>query len=219
MDYETKFLANLLELQYGGDVASSLKEIAKDVWWAKGWPEDNIAFWNAEAFMWGSKISSEKKSLIKQELGHLKGKNLDLGCGAYSYVKSTGLDFSPQMLKFNEQIEEGVIGNLEENLPFADENFASATAVFVFNYVKNYWLLISEIYRIVKDDLVVVLSAKKVNDWQHQKEVNLFPAEKWVNILREAGFAVDFVEKDNLWFFKCQKRALSRKTPFCILAP
>jgi len=206
MDPETKFLANLLELQYGGDVVNKLKKISLDVAWAKGWPEEKIAFWNAEAFMWEKKISLEKRALIKKELSFLSGRNLDLGCGAYSYIRSVGFDFSPQMLKFNKTIEEGISGDLEEVLPFADDSFDSVTAVFVLNYIKNYQQLIREVKRIVKIDFMVVLSSKKVNDWQHQKEINIFSAEGWVKILGEAGFSVNLTEKENLWFFKCVKR-------------
>ena len=110
------------------------------------------------------------------------------------------------MLKFNKTIEEGISGDLEEVLPFADDSFDSVTAVFVLNYIKNYQQLIREVKRIVKIDFMVVLSSKKVNDWQHQKEINIFSAEGWVKILGEAGFSVNLTEKENLWFFKCVKR-------------
>src|SRR3989338_7306111 len=92
-DPETEFLSGLIELQYGKNVEKELQQYSKKVPWAKGWPLDDKAFWNAEAFMWSRKISKEKRELIKQELEFLaQGKDLDLGCGAYSYVKSIGFD-------------------------------------------------------------------------------------------------------------------------------
>jgi ubiquinone/menaquinone biosynthesis C-methylase UbiE len=205
MDTETSFLSGLLELQYGQDVVNKLKKIAVSVDWAKGWPQDKVAFWNAEAFMWGHKISLDKRKLIGRELERLGDKNLDLGCGAYSYVKSVGFDVSPKMLDFNENLVERVAGDLEEKLPFSDREFDSVTAVFVLNYVKNYELLLSEVYRIVKKDFIVVLSSKQVNDWQRQKEVNLFSSSKWRDILSKY-FLVEFKEKEKLWFFNCNKR-------------
>ena len=204
MDPETEFLQGLIELQYGRD--PDLKEVAQKVPWAKGWPKDDKAFWNAEAFMWERKISKEKRELIKNELSTLNGRNLDLGCGAYSYIKSVGFDFSMKMLQFNDNCIEKVEGSLEERLPF-EEEFDSVTAVFVLNYVENYELLFFEIGRVLHEigKFVMVLFSKQVNEWQKQKQVNDFSAEKWQQILVKAGFFVNFYKKDELWFFSCSK--------------
>src|SRR3989344_2039491 len=102
-DPETQFLEGLIELQYEQDVVKDLEQVAKKVPWAKGWPQDTKAFWNAEAFMWGHKIDKEVRTVIADELKELeKGNNLDLGCGSYSYLPSVGFDLSPTMLDFNE---------------------------------------------------------------------------------------------------------------------
>ena len=115
IDSETDFFNGLIELQYGQEDLIEMKKLAQKVSWAKGWPVDNIAFWNAEAFMWQQKIEKEKRELIRRELVFLEsGNNLDLGCGSYSYIKSVGFDFSEKMLKFNDNCSEKVVGNLEE---------------------------------------------------------------------------------------------------------
>lgn len=217
MDAETEFFSGLIELQYGQEAAGKLKAAAEKISWAKGWPADNKAFWNAEAFMWSRKIDKEKRQLISQELNHLIGKlpagkhtnNLDLGCGAYSYLPSVGIDFSEKMLQFNDLCYEKVIGDLEKLLPFQDNHFDSATAVFVLNYIKNYRQLLSEVCRILKEKsvLMVVLCSEGVNSWQKQKEVSSFESREWKVILQKAGFAVDCYEKDGLLFFKCRKQA------------
>ncbi|MBI2666621.1 class I SAM-dependent methyltransferase, partial [Candidatus Woesearchaeota archaeon] len=205
-DLETQFLCGLLELQYGEVNLQKMQKLASQVSWAKGWPRKKEAFWNAEAFLWKKKIDSEKRELIRKEIiFFMKGKNkekifekesknkekilekekmnLDLGCGAYSYLPSVGFDCSQEMLKLNEQCSRKVVGDVEKILPFADEEFSSVTAVFVLNYVENYSLLLSEIFRVLKSGgngkFVMVLAEKGVNDWQRQKEVNHFPAEKW----------------------------------------
>ena len=52
-----------------------------------------------------NKISKERRLLIEQELKFLfKGKNLDLGCGAYSYFPSVGFDLSEKSGKAQGQI-------------------------------------------------------------------------------------------------------------------
>ena len=207
LDSETEFLSGLLELQYGQDVEGKLKRIASKVEWAKGWPEDKKAFWNAEVFMWQHKVEKKKRELINEELKFLQyGKNLDIGCGAYSYIPSVGFDISERMLQFNDNCTKKVIGDVEKGLPFTDATFDSVTAIFVLNYVQHYQQLVLEIRRILKDNgfFIMVLSSGKVNDWQRQKEVTHFTAAKWCEIL-QGGFPVDFYEKEKLWFFRCRK--------------
>ena len=209
MDCETRFLAGLIELQYGQAIEAELKKDAQKVSWAKGWPGNKEAFWNAEAFMWERKISREKRELIRSELLFLeKGLNLDLGCGAYSYINSVGLDLSPKMLDFNSRLRLKIQGDLEKNLPLKDKEFDSVTGVFVLNYVQHYNNLLLEIRRVIKEKgiLVLVLFSKEINSWQKQQEVHHFSAVEWKKIISRAGFQVDFYEKEELWFFKCQKR-------------
>ncbi|MFH0701656.1 MAG: class I SAM-dependent methyltransferase [Candidatus Woesearchaeota archaeon] len=208
MDSENLFLSGLIELQYGQKVESKLKKLSTQVLWAKDWPKNKTSFWNAEAFMWGHKIEKEKRALIEKELSFLRGgTNLDLGCGSYSYLYSVGLDISPKMLDFNDNLSRKVVGDVERKLPFRNSEFDSVTAIFVLNYVKNYSLLLKEIARVLKPQgpFVAVLYSKELNDWQRQKEVHHFPAKGWKNILEKAGFKVKSSTKDNIWFFTCQK--------------
>lgn len=214
MDPDTKFFSALIELQYGLKVENKLRDLAIKVDWAKGWPEDNKAFWNAEAFMWQRKIEKEKREFICTELKEIinvsksleNSNNLDLGCGAYSYVKSIGFDFSEKMLQFNDNCKEKIIGDLERQLPFNKQQFDSVTAIFVLNYIQNYSQLLKEIVRILNKNgqFVMILSSKNVNDWQRQKEINNYSALKWQKILIEHGFAVKYYRKEALWFFKCK---------------
>ena len=207
-DAETQFLSGLIKLQYGELPDAELIKNASKVSWAKDWPENNQSFWNAEAFMWQHKIDKQKREFIIKELSFLEGKNnLDLGCGSYSYIKSTGVDFSSKMLDFNDNLILKVKANLEQTLPFKEAEFQSATAIFLLNYIQNYSLLISEIHRVLINNgiFVMMLSAQPINDWQRQKEVNTFDADKWVKILQNSGFKVAFSEEESLWIFKCEK--------------
>ena len=206
MDPEAQFINGLLELQYGLDVQDKLTTIAHNVDWARGWPSNTISFWNAEAFMWSHKIEKKTRQLITNELSSLQGTNLDLGCGAYCYIPSTGFDISPKMLDFNDNLKEKVVGDVEKPLAFVDNEFDSVTAIFLLNYVTHYAQLLSEIKRIVKGTFIMVLSATKVNEWQRQKEKNHYDKEKWVSIL-ENNFSVTVKEKDDLWFFTCTKQS------------
>lgn len=204
MNPETQFFQGLLELQYGQPVQSKLKKLAIKIPWAHGWPENKQAFWNAESFMWSRKIEKETRTLIQQELQFLsKGKNLDVGCGAYSYIPSVGFDLSPQMLKLNDNCTKKVRGDLEGVLPFQDKSFDSVTAIFVLNYVHNYPQLLQEIKRVLKPkgSLGIVLSATRINEWQRQKEANRFKFEEWKRIIAQAGFTVKVSKKRKLQFY------------------
>ncbi|MBU1876004.1 MAG: methyltransferase domain-containing protein [Nanoarchaeota archaeon] len=212
IDLETEFFSGLIELGYGQDVEDQLKKIAEKIDWAKGWPENNKSFWNAEAFMWNYKIDKIKRKLITEELAFLqegRGKNLDLGCGAYSYIPSVGFDISEKMLLFNDNCKEKIIGSLEEDLPFKDNLFDSVTAVFVLNYVKNHQQLLLEIRRVLKEKgiFVAVLYSGTINNWQNQKVVNNYVFSEWRCILQKTGFSVESYEKEKFWFFRCKNKS------------
>jgi len=204
MDPEAEFLNGLIELQFGGEVVPKLKKLSEDVDWANGWPESRIAFWNAEAFMWSHKIKKDVRDYISERLKGLeKGKNLDLGAGAYSYVQSVAFDCSPKMLSFNENAAEKIEGNLERTLPFPDQSFDSVTAIFVMNYVKNLDNLLKEVKRVLKlgASFYVILSAKDINIWQRQKEINKHTGDEWAMIFKKAGFSVSVETQHDLYIF------------------
>lgn len=205
---EMKFFLGLLELQYGQPVAEKLSVLARDVPWAKGWPEDNTAFWNAEAFLWERKISPEIRGIIVQELAFLApGRNLDLGCGAYSYVSgSVGVDISDLMLRRNDRCKEKIIHDLELPLPFSAHSFDSVTAVFLLNYLVHPEMLLQEVRRVLKPEgkCEVVLSARPVNAWQRQKELHSLRQEQWEELFRREGFQVSSFLISGLWFFQAK---------------
>ena len=217
MDQQTKFLCGLIELQYDPEIAPELRLSAEKISWAKGWPEKDDSFWNAEAFMWENKINKSTREIIflelKKQLAGLDGRNLDLGCGAYSYVPSVGVDFSAKMLQFNENCQEKINADLEKELPLKEESFDSATMVFSLNYIQNYQLLLSEIRRALKSGgkLVIVLSANEINGWQRQKEKNRFSKPELTKILEQKGFLVNAYKRDNLLFFVCIKKIVCIK--------
>ncbi|MBI2573043.1 class I SAM-dependent methyltransferase [Candidatus Woesearchaeota archaeon] len=207
-DPEAQFLEGLVELQYGLDVEKKLRSLSLNVSWAVGWPEKNTAFWNAEAFLWRTKIDGSTRAFITQKLSFLHGKkNLDLGCGSCSYLSSVGLDVSPKMLAFNDECYEKVQGDLENPLPFSDQSFGSTTAVFVLNYVSHLDSLIKEVWRVLElgGTFVVVLSARPINDWQRQKQVWTKSKQEWCEDLGKVFSSVLVEEQQGLLFFTCVK--------------
>jgi len=205
LDAENEFLIGLLELQYGEQVEGKLKELAGSVSWAQGWPVEKRAFWNGEAFMWRKKIDKRIRDVICGELSaYNEGRNLDLGCGAYSYVKSVGFDLSEKMLQFNDNCSRKVVGDLNARLPFGDGSFDSVTAIFVLNYVENLTGLLYEVRRVLRSSgkFMVVLYSRQVNSWQRQKEVRHLNLFEWKDVLVKGGFQVRVWEGEGLWFLE-----------------
>src|SRR3989338_5259787 len=202
---ENEFLIGLLELQYGEPVEGELKRLASDVSWAQGWPVEKRAFWNGEAFMLGRKIDMRLRSVISSELSAFNtGRNLDIGCGAFSYVPSVGFDVSEKMLQFNDQCSEKMVGDLNVRLPFGGGCFDSVTAVFVLNYVENLAGLLCEVRRVLRESgrFMVVLYSGQVNSWQRQKEVRQLTLLEWREVFEGSGFVVQVWEREGLWFLE-----------------
>jgi ubiquinone/menaquinone biosynthesis C-methylase UbiE len=207
MDQETAFLSGLIELQYGQANHDQLKKIADQFPAYQGWPENPKSFWNAEAFMWSHKINKEIRAIIKTELQKLSENNLDLGCGAYSYIPSTGFDLSEKMLNNNENCHKKIIGNLEKELPFLAQSFQSITAIFVLNYINNYHQLLTEIHRILinQGTFVMILSTNNLNQLHQRQQKNKFTCRQWQELLQK-HFQVTLKQKSNLLFFTCTKQ-------------
>ena len=206
IDEENEFFLRLIEFNYDSNVEQKLQTLAQNIDWARGWPEKKEAFWNAEAFMWQWKIDTKLRASIAAQLASIqRGRNLDLGCGAYSYLPSVGFDCSAKMLQFNSQCTEKIVGDVEQKLPFSRE-FDSVTAIFVLNYVHNYAGLVQEIYRVLKNNGVfVMVLGSKINTWYSKKQENHLSPEEWKSILKKQGFRVRYQIKDTLHFFHCQK--------------
>jgi len=208
-DNETEFFLRKLEFDYGDKKAEQkLRKLSREIGWLKGWPKDKKAFWNGEAFMWRNKISKEKRELIKKELAFLEGKNgknLDLGCGSYSYVKSIGFDVSEKMLLLNDNLSEKVAGDLEEKLPFEDGEFDSVTMVFVLDYIKNYLGMLKEIGRVLKKKGRLVIVQGETNEWWGKKRKNKLGMKELREILKGEGFKVKGGKKQGLLFLKAFK--------------
>ena len=206
-DAETEFIAGMMQLHFGVDTKASLLKLAPYVPWARGWPEDPEAFWNAEAFMWGYQIPKDIRQAIAEEIAFLaKGKNLDLGCGAYSYITSVGFDISPLMLRYNERCSAKIVGDVEQLLPFRNNEFDSVTAIFLLNYVARYQQLLVEIRRVLRPQgRVMIVLARQVQAWQRTKQQNALTIVQWKALLEKQGFSVSHYQKQGLFFLQGKK--------------
>tara|TARA_Y100000310_G_C20704331_1_gene833709 strand:- start:37307 stop:37936 length:630 start_codon:yes stop_codon:yes gene_type:complete len=207
MDPETKFLQGLIELQYDQADIDELTKTAQNVKWATGWPTNPSSFWNAEAFMWSRKITKEIRDWITEQLSYAKN-NLDIGCGAYSYVPSVGLDISEKMLNNNERLTKKLIGDLEQPLSIPPSSFSSVTAIFVMNYIENSEQLLSEIHRVLTQEgkFVMILSAKPINELHRKHQKNTLSISKWLELIQQTGFTTKSIEYKNICLISATKQ-------------
>ena len=185
---------------------------AKQVPEFKGWPQDDKAFWNAEAFMWNSKIDKELRQAITQVLKPRVGqKNLDLGSGNIVYTPNTiSLDYSPEMMALNPNPDK-VQHDLELPLPFPTQSFDSATAVFVFNYIKNIPQLISEIKRVlIANGKLTIVQPQEVNKLYNLHVKNNYDEASLRVLLKKSGFRTESFSRkignNKVTFYFCEKR-------------
>lgn len=208
LDPETQFMLELMKVQASHRCSKKAIDTASRVAWAQGWPKNKVSFWNAESFLWDVKIEQSTKQLIEQELSSLAaGRNLDIGCGAHSYVHSLyGVDFSLKMLEKNTQCAYTLEYDIEQGLPSFAFLFDSITCVFVLNYIENVDLLLRDCMKLLADQgmLVVVLCASSVSSWHSQKVAHDMASSEWKQQL-EHYFKVQFYAREGLWFFRCSK--------------
>ena len=210
MDLETEFLQALIEQAHNQDVNNKLQTLSKKVSWAKGWPNNKKAFWNSEAFMWKKIINKAQREHITSQIQQIlkqKGNNLDIGAGAYSYIKSVAIDISPKMLQLNENATEKIVGDIEKELLFKSNSFNSITAVFILNYVQNIQNLLGEVQRVLKKDgtFIVVLSKIGINVRHKAHQKQTLSKKEWRSVFTGNKFHVNIIENDTLWFFVCSK--------------
>ncbi len=110
------------------------------------------------------------------------------------------------MLYLNDTLTQKVAGDVEQPLPFKAEEFDSATAIFLLNYISNLSLSVSEIKRILKPHgkCIVVLSKNPVNKIHQQQEKQNLTKSAW-KIQLQKHFHVTLEEKNGLFFFICTK--------------
>lgn len=111
---------------------------------------------------------------------------LDLGCGtgniSYELQKMNnldiiGIDKSKQMLTTARKKSLNVIcGNIDINLPIRDNSFDVIIGAYVIHQLKNLKVLVSDCYRILKNGILVFLTAShKQIENQHPVIKEFFP--------------------------------------------
>lgn len=210
LDPQTEFFNTLLELHYSDDktkIIESIEQLATKIPYLQGYPKNKTAFWNSESFMWGYKIDTETRAVIKTYLDRTISKTtlpLDLGCGAHSYILSIGFDISPKMLDLNDNAKEKIIGDVEQLLPFLTHSQKAITAIFLLNYIHNIDQCLQEIKRILERDgvFITIFSRDPVNPYYQKHQQQQKSADEWLTLLKKY-FKVDVHKEEKIIIYTC----------------
>lgn len=114
-------------------------------------------------------LNSFEQGLLIKMCGDLNGKKvLDLACGTGRIVPKlldkkaqvTGIDLSEKMLEIARKKSSKAVfiqGDMEK-LPFVEESFDIVIAAFAIVHLKNLKKCFDEVYRVLKDDGIFVLT-------------------------------------------------------------
>jgi len=208
MDKREKFFELFFKISFAKDeerkrLIREAKKIADKIPEFKGWPEKTVKFWDVEAMSWRMKVPSFVRLFIRKELlKKAKKLNLALGSGSCPYIEDSVLvDFSTEMLKAVEpsfKFSKKIVYDLDKGkLPFGDNSFDSVTMVFVVNYLSRAEKVFREVFRILKEKgkLIIVQSAKMLDDWYVKKEKKQWKTEELSKLLKKIGFKVKVEKK------------------------
>jgi len=101
----------------------------------------------------------QTREVIKYALKYISGKTLDLGAGSAKY-RSIIEKKSSEYITFDMVEGDGidVVGDVL-NLSFKKESFDTVISTQVLEHVEQPWIMIDEIYRILKKDGICILTA------------------------------------------------------------
>tara|TARA_Y100000034_G_C6792269_1_gene354827 strand:+ start:251 stop:907 length:657 start_codon:yes stop_codon:yes gene_type:complete len=158
------------------EILDKLKELANETPELKGWPENKTKFWDVESFFWQLRFKKGEREFIRKLVfEYLSSNHLDVASGSLPINhKCTCIDISQEMLNSIKTDQTKIVSDLEEPLPFKENEFKSASCIFILNYIDNLDQLLKEIFRILNEDgeLVVVLSNKPLAEFHKTKEKN-----------------------------------------------
>lgn len=125
-------------------------------------------------------MSTEKiyEATVRQITAHFTGKmcgerirHLDIGSGSGDLVKrlrdkldvtSNCCDYTDQLMQLPDQAVEIIDLNRQMKLPYANHSFDVVTATEVIEHLENFRALLREIYRVLKDDGLLVLTTPNI---------------------------------------------------------
>ncbi len=167
----------------------------------------------AESYDREAVLQKKAAQILLDFAGKLEGKGLDIGCGTgflyrlSDYQNMTGIDISPEMVRFYSKFNRKTVIADMENLPFKKSSFD-----FVISNFSIHWADLEktseEVKRVLKKDGLFIFnipvqgSMEFVEQLLGSRKFDFLCAPDVLKILREKGFAIEdfFVENMQIEF-------------------
>jgi SAM-dependent methyltransferase len=158
---------------------------------------------------------TKTRDIVYHTLSHIKGKTVDLGAGNAKYKKI----LKPQTTEYlTFDIISGpnidVVGDIL-NLPFPENSFDTIVSTQVLEHVTKPWIMVKEIYRVLKPGGKIILSAPFLIPY-HADPYDYFryTKEGMAGLFKDTGFEVIECDKYGGFF-----SVLSEMFHFALLDP
>lgn len=153
-----------------------------------------------------------RRELALKLLGRGKGKSLDVGCGTGALLaalgpEALGIDFSPEALRFclRRGLKKVALGDAQR-LPLVDQCVSRVVTLDTLEHVSDDRAAISEIYRALKPEGLLVLNVPAFKWLWGPHDVALHHHRRYTRtevrlLLQDAGFKVELLSYSVFFLF------------------
>ena len=140
---------------------------------------------------------------------------LDLACGNGELInelrkrkiKCTGLDIK-------KNINANIVHDLNKKIPLKDKSFSQITCIDSLEHVKNISQVFSEVYRILKEEGIFIVSVPNTKFYRHNNHINYFTYKLIKEFISNTNFKVE--EEIYFYFIPYIKKTI--RLPYHIIS-
>ncbi|MDD5032891.1 MAG: methyltransferase domain-containing protein [Candidatus Pacebacteria bacterium] len=144
---------------------------------------------------------NKTKDAVEYAVKYIKGDTLDLGAGSAKYrdiIKSKSERYVAFDMFPGEHVN--VVGDVLE-LPFEDNSFDTIISTQVLEHVEKPWVMIEEIYRVLKKDGICFLTCPFMSPYHPDpKDYFRYSKDGLLSLFKNAGFEIIECEYYGLFF-------------------
>lgn len=148
-----------------------------------------------------NKRLQQTRDVVEYAAKYMKGKTLDLGAGSAKYrdiIEAKADTYTAFDMFPGERID--VVGNVLD-LPFKNNHFDTVVSTQVLEHVERPWVMVEEIYRVLKEDGVCILTCPFITPYHADPgDYFRYTKEGARSLFKNAGFKIIECEYYGLFF-------------------
>ena len=149
------------------------------------------------------KMNKQTSQLYWSLLGIVSGKVLDIGSGRGGFgiekppnVSLFGIERDASIIDQSNNYDEIIHENIDENflMPYDEKSFNGVLARDILEHIEKPWLLLDEVFRILKDGGVFICSVPKPDPkivWNDYTHIRGFTKNALSSMVSNAGFKIE----------------------------